>query len=51
MYFKFVAGSIKTSIVDIFESIAPTPHLLFKKVTQPTDLQTVEEYCNLDFES
>lgn len=33
LHFKSLKGSIKSAVLELFEAVAPTPHLLLKKVS------------------
>jgi len=51
LHFKIVEGDVKSAVLELFEGIAPTPHLFLKKINNRNDATSLEEYCECDFES
>ena len=51
LHFKIVENNIKDQVMDLFDGVVPTPHLLFKKINKKEDAVSLEEYCYSDFES
>ena len=41
LHYKYVNGNIKVELMELFEAVAPTPHLLLKKIITKEDIQSL----------